>query len=343
MSSVSSPENKANTYRLENKAGTWAILTDAGAAVVCLFYRGVDVVLGWDTPEEYFPNPGSFGATVGRSANRIGGAAFTLNGKRYELAKNDGENNLHSGPDGYHTRRWETVEASSDRVVFRLDSPDGDQGYPGRFRVSVTYTLTDDDALHILYEGVSDADTVVNLTNHAYFNLNGHASGSAEDHRLMIHADAFTPVAPGLIPTGEIRSVEGTPFDFRTAHPIGRDIGAEDEQLRLGGGYDHNFVLRGEGFRPAAELTGDKTGITLTVETDCPGVQLYTGNFLRGARGKGGAVYNKRGAVCLETQFFPNAVNESAFTSPVVKAGEPYRSETVWRLKKVDGALDNHD
>ena len=336
MDPVSSSEKTAHTYRLENKSGTWAILTDAGAAVVCLFYRGVDIVLGWDTAQEYFPNPGSFGATVGRSANRIGGAAFTLNGKRFELAKNDGENNLHSGPDGYHNRQWETKEVTSHKAVFCLDSPDGDQGYPGRLRVSVTYTLEDDDSLHILYEGVSDADTVVNLTNHTYFNLNRHGSGSAEGHLLKIEADAFTPVAPGLIPTGELRDVEGTPFDFRTPKPIGRDIGADDLQLKLGGGYDHNFAIRGEGLRPAAELTGDQTGITLAVETDRPGVQLYTGNFLRGETGKGGAVYGKRSAVCLETQFFPNAVNESAFASPVVKAGEPFRSETVWRLKKAD-------
>ncbi len=336
MDSVSFGEKTAHTYRIENKNGTWAILTDAGASVVCLFFRGVDIVLGWETAQEYFPNPGSFGATVGRNANRIGGAAFTINGKRFTLAKNDGDNNLHSGPDGYQNRQWETVEASSDKVVFCLDSPDGDQGYPGNLRVSVTYTLEDDDSLHIVYEGVSDADTVVNLTNHAYFNLNRHGSGSAEGHLLKINADAFTPVAPGLIPTGELRSVESTPFDFRTAKPIGRDIGADDEQLKLGGGYDHNFVLRGEGLRPAAELTGDRTGITLTVETDRPGIQLYTGNFLGGSRGKGGAVYDKRGAVCLETQFFPNAVNESAFAPPVAKAGVPFRSETVWRLKKAD-------
>jgi len=336
MDPVSSSDKIAHTYRLENSSGTWMILTDAGAAVVCLFYRGVDVVLGWDTPAEYFPNPGSFGATVGRSANRIGGAGFTLNGKRFSLAKNDGENNLHSGPDGYHNRQWETGEVASDKAVFLLDSPDGDQGYPGHLRLSVTYTLADDDSVHIVYEGVSDADTVVNLTNHAYFNLNGHGSGSAMDHILRLNADAFTPVARGLIPTGELRGVEGTPFDFREAHPIGRDIAAADEQLALGGGYDHNFVLRGEGMRPAAELTGERTGITLTVETDRPGVQLYTGNFLRGARGKGGAVYDKRGAVCLETQFFPNAVNQSAFASPVVRAGERFRSETVWRLKKAD-------
>ena len=342
MESVSS-EKKANTYRLENKNSTWMILTDAGAAVVCLFFRGTDVVLGWDTAQEYFPNPGSFGATVGRSANRIGAAAFTLNGRRYELAKNDGENNLHSGPDGYHNRQWTAKEVTANRAVFCLDSPDGDQGYPGRLRVSVTYTLEDDDSVHIVYEGVSDADTVVNLTNHAYFNLNGHKAGTAMGHRLRINADAFTPVAPGLIPTGELRKVEGTPFDFRTAKPIGRDSGADDEQLRLGGGYDHNFALQGEGFRTAAELTGDKTGITLTVETDCPGVQLYTGNFLNGARGKGGAAYEKRSAVCLETQYFPNAVNEPGFASPVVKAGVPFRSETVWRLKKGKELLDNHD
>ncbi|MBQ7736291.1 MAG: galactose mutarotase [Oscillospiraceae bacterium] len=326
------PNGTACTIR--NRAGTELTVTDRGAAAVSLVYRGTDVLLGWGDPAGYEKNPPDFGAVVGRCANRIAGAAFSLGGRQYRLDANDGANTLHGGPDGYHTRRWQTAEAVEDSVTFYLDSPDGDQGFPGRLSAYVTYYLGEDDTVRILLHGETDADTVVNLTNHAYFNLNGQGSGTILDHVLELCSDAFTPSGPGLIPTGEIRPVEGTPFDFRTAHAVGRDIGEDAEQLHLAGGYDHNFVLRGEGLRTAAVLTGDRSGITLEVSTDCPGLQLYTGNFLGGEAGKNGAVYGPREGVCLETQHFPNAVNTPGFPSPVLAAGESFFTLTVWRLSR---------
>ena len=327
-------ENAFHLYTLENAAGTRLAVTDAGAAVVSLIYRGTDVVLGWGDGKKYAENPGCFGATVGRCANRIAFGSFSLNGTEYALARNDGPNNLHSGPDGWHCRRWETVETGEDYVTFYLDSPDGDQGFPGRVRIWVMYTLTPSDSVHILYKAVSDEDTILNVTNHTYFNLNGHDSGSAEGHTLRLYADAYTPSGPGLIPTGEIADVTGTPFDFRTEHAIGHDIECGHPQLVNAKGYDHNFCLSGAGLRPAALLRGEKTGITLEVSTDRPGVQLYTGNFLSGEEGKNGAHYPRRGGVCLETQCWPDAIHNDGFPSPVLPAGEEFRSETVWKLEK---------
>lgn len=324
---------EASLYTLKNAAGTSLSVTDYGAGVVSLVYRGTDVVLGFDSAADYEKNAGAFlGATVGRSANRIAGAAFTLDGTEYRLGKNDGGNNLHSGPDSYATRLWRVVQTGEDNIVFFMDSPDGDQGFPGHLRLWVTYILTDSDQVHILYRGETDKATPVNITNHTYFNLNGR--GSILDHTLELFAWSFTPVGPGLIPTGEIRSVTGTPFDFRTPHSIGRDIGAEDSQLQNAGGYDHNFLIDGDGLRPAAILQGDHSRITLEILTDAPAMQVYTGNFLAGERGKGGAVYARRSGVAIETQYCPNAVNESAFASPILRPGREYRSETVWRLSQ---------
>ena len=325
----------AGLFTLENARGTRLVLTDAGASVVSLVYRGVDVALGWDDPAGYYDGSFYVGSTVGRNCNRIADAAFALNGKTFTLARNDGENNLHSGPDSYSVRRWQTEKAEGDTVVFRMDSPDGDQGFPGALRLTAAFRLTDDDEVELTYRGVSDKDTVVNVTNHTYFNLNGHGSGDIHGHVLRLFASRLTPAREGLIPTGEILDVKGTPFDFTEAHPIGRDIGCGDPRIEMAGGYDHNFLVDAEGFRPAAELTGDKTGIRLTVLTDRPAIQLYTGNFLTGPVGKGGAVYARRGALCLETQQVPNAVNEPAFPSPVVKAGQVYEAKTVWRLEKI--------
>ena len=324
----------AHLYTLENARGTRLVLTDIGASAVTLVYRGTDILLGWDDPARYFDGDGSEGATVGRVVNRIANARFTLGGKTYELAKNDGENNLHSGPDGWHRRLWRTAGTGEDHVTFFMDSPDGDQGFPGHMQLSATYTLTDDDQVILDYVGETDADTPVNIANHAYFNLNGQGSGDILGHRLRLWADSFTPSSAALIPVGEIRSVEGTPFDFRTEHAIGERIDEPDERLRSAGGYDLNFPVLGEGLRPAAELTGDGTGIRLTVLTDNPAVQLYSGNFLSGEKGKGGAVYARRSGVCLETQGFPNAVNEPRFPSVVLHPGETYTARTVWQLSQ---------
>ena len=335
MSVIVRPFGKtANLYTLENKNGTRLVLTDIGACVVSLVFRGVDIALGWDDPEIYRRGDLYLGATVGRNCNRIAGGSFVINGRRYQMAKNDGENNLHSGPDGYGIRMWQIAAMSEDSVTFFIDSPDGDQGFPGRLRLWASYTLTEDDSIRLDYRGETDADTVINITNHTYFNLNGQGSGDIHGHILRLYASRFTPAGPGLIPTGEIVPTAGTAFDFTAAHPIGQNIADDDPRLISAGGYDHNFLIDGEGLRTAAELTGDKSGITLTVSTDRPAMQLYTGNFINGVKGKGGALYEKRGAVCLETQHVPNAVNDTAFPSPVVKAGEGYAAHTVWKLKK---------
>lgn len=324
--------NGCHTYEMENAAGTRLTVTDAGASAMGLVYRGTDILLGFEDPAAYLSNGAFLGATVGRSANRIGGARFSLNGKDYVLSANDGNNNLHSGPDGYESRVWETAETTERSVTFRLVSPDGDQGYPGRTEILASYELTGDDEIRLTYRAVSDADTLLNLTNHSYFNLNGQGSGSILGHVLRLNADRFTPADRGLIPTGEIAAVEGTPFDFRTAHPIGRDIEADHPRLLAGGGFDHNFCLNGGGFRQAAEVTGDRTGITLRVSTDRPGVQFYAGNSLGGQRGKLGSVYGQRAGLCLETQCWPDAVHHDDFPSPVLKAGEVFTSVTVWSL-----------
>ncbi len=325
-------------FSLENASGTRLTLTDAGAAVTSLLYRGVDVVLGWRDPGAYADNPSFFGCTVGRCANRMAGGAFDLNGRTCVLGRNDGINNLHSGPDGWHARRWETADVGEDHVTFYLDSPDGDQGFPGRVRVWVMYTLTAADKVHVFYKAVPEADTVLNLTNHSYFNLNGHDSGSVEGHVLQISADHFTPCGEGLIPTGEIAEVSGTPFDFRIAHPIGRDLHDADPQLLSAGGFDHNYCLSGIGLRTAAVLRGDKSGIVLELSTDRPGVQFYSGNSLRGETGKGGVSYSRHGAVCLETQCWPDAIHHENFPSPVAEAGREWTSETVWAFRREEDA-----
>ena len=325
---------KAHLYTLENTSGTRLVLTDVGAAAVSLVFRGTDILLGWDDPARYFDGDGCEGATVGRVANRTAGARFTINGKEYRLAKNDGENNLHSGPDGWHRRLWRTAGTDGEQVTFFLDSSDGDQGFPGHVQVSVSYTLTEDDEVRLDCTAETDADTPINLTNHAYFNLNGHGSGDVLGHRLRIFADCFTPLTAALIPTGEICSVEGTPFDFREERAVGERIGDADPRLVSAGGYDLSYPVRGEGLRPAAELTGERSGLRLTVLTDEPAVQLYTGNFLSGERGKGGAVYGRRGGLCLETQDFPNAVNEPRFPTVILSPGRVWRRRTVWRLSQ---------
>ena len=331
--SIAAAKDNASIHTLENRAGTRLVLTETGASVVSLVYRGTDIVLGWEDPEKYGTNPGSLGATIGRCANRIGGAHFSLNGKEYALAANNGPNNLHSGPNGWKLRRWEIVDEENTSLTFRLDSPDGDQGFPGKLSVTVTYALGEDDEIRILYRAISDADTLFNVTNHAYFNLNGHDAGSAMAHSLRVFADAYTPGDAEQIPTGEIAPVEGTPFDFQKERVIGDRIDQTHPQLDAAGGYDHNYCLNGDGLRPAARLRGDRTGIVLTVFTDRPGMQLYTANSLRADGGKDGAVYSPRSAVCLETQCWPDAIHHENFPTPILKAGEVFVTETVWRLE----------
>jgi aldose 1-epimerase len=271
---------------------------------------------------------------VGRFANRIGGAAITLNGKTYQLDANEGKNVLHGGRSIYGTRLW-SAEVEDDAVTFSLTSPDGDQGMSGEAKISVRYSLSADNALHIKYCAVSDKDTYFNLTNHAYFNLDGQGGGTIEKQYMTLSCSRFTPVDGELIPTGELLTVAGTPMDFTTEKPIGRDIDLfEYEQLRLGGGYDHNFVLDAPGLMaPFARARSEETGIVLEAFTDMPAVQFYSGNAMGAASlGKDGAYYPKRGGFCLETQFYPDTPNKPGFPSCLFRAGEVFESETVYKF-----------
>lgn len=331
------------TYSLKNKNGMSAKISTFGAILVSLLVpdsKGslADVVLGYDELEPYFDNGDGFGAVIGRNANRIANAAFSLNGRTYALEKNDGDNNLHSGRKGFQRGIWK-AEAGQDDMGLHLSltyhSPDMEQGFPGNLDVVVTYSLTDDNTLILDYQAVSDQDTVVNLTNHSYFNLSGHNSGTILNQKVWIDADRFTPTDSELTPTGELRDVTGTPMDFRTMKPIGRDIQADYEPLHIAGGYDHNWVLNSEGNQVslAAKMEDDGSGRSLEVYTDMPGLQFYTANFLNGkCPCKEEAMYDKYDGACFETQFYPNAVNTPSFPSPVLKAGELYHYTTVFRF-----------
>ncbi len=334
-------------FTITNSNGSILKVTDMGAIWVSMVVRDRngkmdDVILGLGSGEDYEKgNPAALGAVVGRNANRICNACFTLNGVEYKLAKNDGENNLHSGPDSYYQRLWDAELISDEEgqgVEFTLESPDGDQGMPGNLTVSVSYVLTEDDSVVIEYNGISDADTVVNMTNHAYFNLGGHSSGCIEDEKVWIDADSFTFGTDSVVTTGEVRSVEGTPFDFRQLKKIGDDINAQYEPLNRCGGYDHNFCLNtnGEDVSLVAKVVDEKTGRVMDIFTDMPGMQMYTGNFLYDPRGKDGAEYKARDGVAFETQFYPDAVNQPQFPSPVVKAGEEFNYCTVYHFDTLE-------
>ena len=329
-------------YHLENKSGAFVEVLQFGAILVKLCVpdrdgRLTDVVLGYDDLAGYEVNGCFFGATIGRSGNRIAQSRFTLDGKEIVLTPNEGVNNLHSGPDGFEKKMWTASEISEDKnaVTFSRISPDGENGFPGEFNVSVTYEMTEENELRIVYGGVCDQTTIANMTNHSYFNLAGEGSGSAMDQYLTIHAEQYTPVGEESIPLGENAAVEGTPMDFRKAHKIGDEIEADFEQLRITGGYDHNYVTDGynkASIREIAEAWSEKTGIQMNVLTDCPCVQFYAANFVDQEHGKNGHVYNKREAFCLETQVEPNAVNVENFHSPILEAGERYYSETIYRF-----------
>ncbi len=330
-------------YTISNEQGVSASFTDLGAVWLTMVVpdregKMEDVVLGYDTVENIMTQPGHPGEPVGRNANRIGGGRFTLNGKTYELEINNaGKNNLHSGPDYYRNRLWETVVMETDlgtRVEFTLNSPDGDQGYPGNAEIMVAYTLTPDNCLQLDYHMVADADTIANFTNHVYLNLGGHASGCTADHTVWIDADAFTPSDETGCPNGEILPVKGTPMDFTVMKPIGQDIDADDEQLRIGKGYDHNWVLnhpKGE-LALCAKVEDDKSGRTMEVYTDLPGIQFYTANGFETDKGKAGTAYHSRAGYCFETQYFPDAINKPQFDSPVLKAGEEYLTTTIYKF-----------
>lgn len=332
--------HEAVLYTIRGGRGMRAQITNFGASLVALYVNGregqeYDVVLGYDEVASYQRETCYFGATVGRNCNRIADAKLVIDGCEYALEANDNENNLHSGANGTSERIWEVSDASENRITFALEDAHLAQGYPGNAKMEVTYELTDDNALAISYHAVSDRKTIFNFTNHAYFNLNGHASGDILDHTLKIHASHYTPVIDAkAIPTGEIAEVCGTPFDFREGKTVGRDIHESHEQLVYGNGYDHNFALDrgGDGMECAAVVYGPRSGIKMEVLTDCVGIQLYTGNFIEGQKGKGGVTYPKHGAMCLETQYFPNSINEPNFVTPLTDAGESYDTKTVYKF-----------
>lgn len=313
--------------------GLTAQITDLGATLVSLLVPDsagnlADVVLGYDSAESYLQNDGYLGATVGRNANRVAGARFMLNGREVLLDANEGENSLHSGKDGFSHRLWEMENHTKEQVTFRIFSPNGDQGFPGNATVRVTYAILPNSALEISYDAISDEDTVFNLTNHTYFNMAGHDQPErAMDMELSMPARHFTVADSASIPTGENRPVADSPMDFRVPKPIGRDINADYDALNLQGGYDHNFEVF---CNPCATLRDPESGRTMCVVTDRPGIQFYAGNYLDGAVGKGGVRYTRRGGVALETQCYPDSVNNPAWQQPFVKAGERFISHTKY-------------
>ena len=313
-----------------------ATVTDYGAHLVNLFVPDkmgqiADVVLGYDDANGYRTGNGAFlGATVGRNANRIAGASFMMGNTRIHLTPNENENNLHSGPQNFHLRMWRLVSHTENSVTLELTSPQGDQGFPGKAVIRVTYRLDTQGGLHIVYDATCDRDTVFNLTNHSYFNLAGQdRPEKAMEQTLCIPGRIFCPDDADNIPTGELRSVEGTPFDFRLPKPIGQNIGDDYEPLHLQGGYDHNFEVF---CNPCAYLSDPESGRTMAVYTDCPGIQFYAGNYLNEV-GKEGIRYDMRTGVALETQFYPDSVHHPEWAQPFTKAGERYHSETIYRFE----------
>lgn len=326
-------------YFIENKKGMKAGVINYGAVLVNLFVpdkegKTADVVLGFDDLEAYYENASFFGATVGPNANRIGGAAFTLDGVRYRLDVNDGPNNLHSHIElGYHKQIWK-AEAGEDSVCFSLEDADGSMGFPGNKSIRVTYTVTEENELKIHYSGKSDKNTIINMTNHTYFNLAGHDAGEIYNHKLTLQASAYTEIAEGAIPTGKMIAVQGTPFDFLAEKRVGDEIGAEDSQLQMTGGYDHNWVIDGwdGSLREFATVSEPSSGRIMKAYTDLPGVQFYAGNFITKQTGKNGAEYGPRCGLCLETQFYPDTANKPEFPSAVFGPERSYETETVYRF-----------
>ncbi|HQQ84409.1 MAG TPA: aldose epimerase family protein, partial [Candidatus Marinimicrobia bacterium] len=331
---------KMKKYKISNDKGVSAEIISYGAIVVSLTAPNrngqlEDVILGFDDLASYEKDNTFQGSIVGRYGNRIAGGKFSLDGKVYQLNLNDGPNHLHGGPKGFFKVIWDIEQLDSQSVRLTYVSPDGEEGYPGEVKISVVYTITDDDALRIDYYGTTDRPTILNPTSHCYFNLSGTPKNTILDHELMLNADFFTPIDEFSIPTGEIRPVAGTPLDFREPKPIGRDINAEDEQIKFGKGYDHNWVINGKPgqVRLAATVYESKSGRLMECLTDQAGLQFYSGNFLDGSLiGKGGIRYNYRCALCLEAQAFPDSPNKPHFPSVVLRPGEEYRQTTIYRF-----------
>jgi len=332
---------KVSLYWIENK-GIKAAFTNYGGRLIGLWIadkngKQTDVVVGINSVEGFKSSTEPyFGATIGRVGNRIAKGKFTLEGKQYQIPINNGKNALHGGIKGFQDVVWDVKKTSGNTLVFSYISPDGEQGFPGNLAVKVTYTITDDNAIKMEYEATTDKTTIVNLTNHAFFNLNGEGSGSILNHELQIYADKFTPVDEGLIPSGELKPVKNTPFDFTSKHTIGERIETKDEQLKFGKGYDHNYVLNGtkkKGLNHAATISGDKSGIILDIYTEEPGLQFYSGNFMQGKNiFKSGAKDEFRTAFALETQHFPDAPNQPKFAAIVLKPGQKYHTLSYYQF-----------
>lgn len=332
-------EQEVWLYTLENSRGMKVVVSDFGALIIRIFApdkdgNAEDVALGYDTLEEYQENGCFFGAVIGPNANRIGNAQYTLNGETYQLDVNDGINNLHSHKElGIHKRIWEAQEKDGG-ILFTLKMKDGELGFGGNKVFHVLYEVTQDNELRITYDAESDKDTVINLTNHCYFNLDGHGAGSIEKHKLQIAASSFTPADAGSIPYGDIVPVAGTPMDFTEFHEIGERINEDFEQLKFGGGYDHNWACDGfdGSVRRIAVLKNESESRTMEVYTDLPGVQFYAGNFLTPGTAKDGKMYGRRCGLALETQFYPDTPNKPQFPSSVFGPDRSYHTVTVYRF-----------
>ena len=326
-------------YTIRNKNGMQAAVTNIGAVLVKLLVPDAngtlaDVVLGFDHGEDYYDNGSFFGAVVGPNANRIGGASFEIDGVKYQLAVNDGPNNLHSDFEkGYHKAIWD-ARVGEDRVAFTLTDTDGNMGFPGNKKIQVIYTLDEENGLTLHYHASSDKKTILNLTNHSYFNLDGHDSGSIEGHELKLNCSKYTPVVAGAIPTGELAPVAETFMDFTQPKIVGKEINEKWEQLLLTKGYDHNWVIDGAdgNLREIATVKGPKSGRTMKVYTTLPGVQFYAGNCIAPQAGKGGVIYGPRMGLCLETQYYPDTVHQAAFPSCIFGQERDYDSVTTYRF-----------
>ena len=322
-------------YTLSNGVAEVSIITYGGAiqSIKVPDKSGnlVDVCCGYDTLKEYQNRSGYLGALIGRFGNRIRAGKFTVNGVEYSVPCNEAKGSLHGGPKGLDKKIWD-AKIIGDELVLTCSSPDGEMGYPGKMDVTVKYSFNADNELKLDYYAVCDKDCPINLTNHCYFNLHGQGAGTITDTVLTLNADYITPVDPASLPDGRFMVVAGTPFDFRTPKEIGRDINADFEQIKFGKGYDHNYVLNIKGFAKFATAVSNRTGIKMDCYTDQPGVQFYSGNFMNNVAGKGGKIYNRRDAFCLETQNYPNAVNCPEYPNSILKVGEEYKTVTIYKF-----------
>lgn len=326
---------KIYSFFLSNGKGLSAEILNYGGIIKRLIYNKIDVCLGFDTFEDYLTNDDYFGAIIGRNANRIVNSEFTINGKEYKLTSNSGKDNHHGGINGFDKKIWEAelIEDEETSLILRTTSEDGEEGFPGNLTVKVTYTLTKDNSIKIHYEAESDADTVVNLTNHTYFNLNGHESGSILNHSLCLCSDFYTPNGDNGATNGEILSVKGTVFDFNEEASIKNRIESTDKQIISSFGIDHNFILKGAEYRKVGFVKGDKSGIAMEIYTDRDGMQVYTANEILGNRVcKDKVLYTKHNSICLETQAFPGNLKYSHFPSSILKKGEKFNSVTSYKF-----------